>query len=123
MSGSAGETGRLDLWLKLVCLYKQRSEATAAVRGGLVKVNGVRVKPATTVSAGDVVEITSPRYRKVVVEEIPHGSVAKSVARTMYRDETPELPKSDLPAPSGARERGAGRPTKKQRREIEKYRF
>lgn len=118
------ENERLDLWLKLVCLYKHRTEATEACRGGLVKLNGNRVKPAAGVKIGDVVEISEPRYRRVVVTGIPSGNVSKAQAReTMYRDETPELPKEDVISGIGERDRGTGRPTKRERREIEKWKF
>ena len=116
------DTGRIDLWLKLVCLFKHRSEAADACRGGLVKVNGSRIKPAQKVKPGDVIEITGDHYRKVVVLELPAGNVSKQIARTLYRDETPELPKKDvLDIVFGERERGAGRPTKRERRDIEKW--
>lgn len=113
---------RIDLWLKLVCLAKHRSDATEACRGGHVKVNGNRAKPASTVRIDDVIEITEPLYRKVVVLGIPAHSIAKPVARTMYRDETPERPKDELPHFGiGERDRGAGRPTKRERRDMEKW--
>ncbi|MHB0968414.1 MAG: RNA-binding S4 domain-containing protein [Thermoanaerobaculia bacterium] len=113
---------RIDLWLKLVCLVKHRSDATEACRGGHVKINGNRAKPASTVRIDDVIEITEPHYRKVVVLGIPERSIAKPIARTMYRDETPPPPKDALPAYGiGERDRGAGRPTKRERREIEKW--
>jgi len=50
------ERHRIDVWLKLVCLVKHRNEATEACRGGHVKINGLRVKPAASVREGDVVE-------------------------------------------------------------------
>jgi ribosome-associated heat shock protein Hsp15 len=115
---------RIDVWLKLVCLFKHRADATEAVKGGLVKLNGTRVKPATSVKAGDVVEISEPRYRKVVVLDLPSGNVSKAQAReTMYRDETPEQPKEQGITGIGERDRGTGRPTKRERREIEKWRY
>lgn len=115
---------RIDVWLKLVCLFKHRSEATEAVKGGLVKLNGTRVKPAASVKPGDVIEISEPRYRKVVVLEIPTGNVAKAVARErIYRDETPEQPKDELAGMFAERDRGAGRPTKRERREIDKWKW
>lgn len=116
------ERHRIDTWLKLVCLFKHRGDATEACKGGLVKLNGSRVKPAAPVKPGDTIEFTiGQSYRKVVVEALPEGNVSKEVARTMYRDETPVRPKLEIP--SGAfRERGAGRPTKRERREIEKFR-
>jgi ribosome-associated heat shock protein Hsp15 len=109
---------RLDLWLKYVCVFKHRSEATEAVKGGRVKVNGNRVKPAASVRVDDLVEITEPRYRKLVVLEVPAKQASKDIARTMYRDETPvvEAP----PEPVVTRDRGTGRPSKRERREMEK---
>lgn len=116
------ERHRIDHWLKLVCLFKQRGDAAEACRGGHVKVNGQRVKPAAPVREGDVVEFyLHDRYRKVIVQGLPAGSISKEVARTMYLDESPE----PVRAPADEtflRERGAGRPTKKDRRDIEKWR-
>jgi ribosome-associated heat shock protein Hsp15 len=116
------EHPRIDLWLKHVCLVKHRSEATEACRGGLVKVNGLRVKPATPVRLDDVVELTEPRYRKVVVLSIPTKQAAKDAAREMYRDETPPPEPSLRGARSIERDSGAGRPTKRERREFDRWR-
>jgi ribosome-associated heat shock protein Hsp15 len=116
------ERHRIDHWLKLVCLFKQRGDATDACRGGHVKVNGQRVKPATPVKEGDVVEFyLGSTFRKVVVKGLPESNVSKEVARTMYVDETPRQERVDV-VTAILRERGAGRPTKKERREIEKWR-
>ncbi len=110
---------RIDLWLKYVCLMKHRIQATDACRGGHVKINGQRVKPATTVRQGDVVEFAQGRrFRRVVVQAIPESQASKEVARAMYIDQTPE-PVHDLPA-GVFRERGRGRPTKRERRDLEK---
>jgi ribosome-associated heat shock protein Hsp15 len=111
---------RIDLWLKHVCLVKHRAGATDACKGGLVKLNGQRVKPASVVRVNDVVELTEPRYRKVVVLAVPEKQASKDDARAAYRDETPPPPTIDEPVVY--RDRGAGRPTKKARREIEKWR-
>jgi ribosome-associated heat shock protein Hsp15 len=113
---------RIDVWLKHVCLFKHRSDATEACRGGLVKINGLRVKPAAKVSAGDVVEfMLGTVFRRVVVTALPVVQAAKDAARAMYVDESPKTEKPDVL--SGVfRERGAGRPTKKERRDIEKVR-
>jgi len=111
---------RIDLWLKLVCLFKHRGEATEACKAGHVKLNSARVKPAATVKPGDVIEFyVGTHYRKVVVQALPEGNVSKDVGRTMYVDETPVQPKAG-PAAGMYRERGAGRPTKRDRRDIEK---
>ncbi|HEY0156474.1 MAG TPA: S4 domain-containing protein [Thermoanaerobaculia bacterium] len=112
---------RIDLWLKLVCLFKHRGDATEACKGGHVRLNGVRVKPAAPVKEGDLVELfAGERYRRVVVKDLPTGNISKEVARTMYLDDTPVREK--IAMPSMERERGAGRPTKRDRREIEKIR-
>jgi ribosome-associated heat shock protein Hsp15 len=117
------ERHRIDHWLKLVCLFKHRSEATEACRGGHVKVNGQRVKPSADLKEGDLIEITDEeRYRRVVATGFPERSVSKEVARTMYVDETPVVEKPDLPVISGVRDRGTGRPTKRERRDMDKWR-
>lgn len=115
------ERHRIDVWLKLVCLFKHRSDATEACKGGKVKINGLRVKPAAAVKEGDVVEFYDggDRYRRIVVQALPAVNVSKEDARAMYADETPVQPKAEVVV---ARERGAGRPTKKDRRDIDKIR-
>jgi ribosome-associated heat shock protein Hsp15 len=110
------------VWLKLVCLFKHRTEATEGCRGGQVKLNGQRVKPAAAVKEGDVVEfLQGERPRRVVVAGLPTASIAKDVARTMYIDESPAYEKPES-ATKIVRDRGMGRPTKKERRDIEKLR-
>ena len=114
------ERHRIDAWLKLVCLFKHRTQATDACRGGHVKINGQRVKPASPVREGDVVEfLLDDVYRKVVVQGLPETQVAKPVARTMYIDETPKQ-EIDI-MHTAIRKRGSGRPTKRERREMEKW--
>jgi ribosome-associated heat shock protein Hsp15 len=116
------ERHRIDHWLKLVCLFKQRGDAADACRGGHVKVNGQRVKPAAPVKEGDVVEFyLHERFRRVIVQGLPMGSVSKDVARTLYIDESPEPQRVEVEI-SHFRDRGTGRPTKKERRDIEKWR-
>jgi ribosome-associated heat shock protein Hsp15 len=117
------ERHRIDTWLKLVCLFKHRADATEACKGGKVKLNDLRVKPAAVVKEGDVVEFYdgADHYRRVVVSALPESNVSKEAARTMYVDETPVQPKLDV-VKTVVRERGAGRPTKKDRRDIEKIR-
>src|ERR1044071_6351277 len=113
---------RIDLWLKYVCLVKHRGDATEICKGGHVKINGQRVKPAATVREGDVIEmVLGERFRRVVVSLLPHAQAAKELARTMYVDETPVQEKVDV-VTAISRDRGTGRPTKKERREMEKWR-
>jgi ribosome-associated heat shock protein Hsp15 len=115
------ERHRIDLWLKHVCLFKHRSQATEACRGGLVKINGQRVKPAAVVKKGDQIEfLAGENLRRVVVQTVPPGQQSKEAGRTMYLDESP--PPAPRQAVTVYRDRGAGRPTKKERRDIEKWR-
>lgn len=113
------ERHRIDMWLKLVCLMKHRAEAAEECRGGHVKLNGQRVKPSAAVREGDVVEfLRGTQFRRVFVQGLPERQVSKEAARTMYLDQTP---KQDIErAIGGFRERGSGRPTKRQRREIDR---
>src|SRR4051812_35260184 len=115
------ERHRIDHWLKLVCLFKQRGDAADACRGGHVKINGQRVKPSAPVRDGDVVEfLLDDHYRRVIVTGLPESNIAKAQARTMYVDETPKQEVDILR--SGIRERGSGRPTKRERRDLERLR-
>ena len=118
---SDSQRHRIDNWLKYVCLFKHRADATEACRGGRVKVNGQRVKPAAPVREEDVVEFYSGEtFRRVVVKGVPESQQAKDLARTMYVDETPVQPRLDT---GGLmyRERGSGRPTKRERRDLDQF--
>jgi ribosome-associated heat shock protein Hsp15 len=118
---SDSQRPRIDAWLKHVCLFKHRGDATDACRGGMVKVNGQRVKPSAVVREDDVIEFTAGEtFRRVVVKAIPATQQAKEAARAMYVDETPVVPKVDTRG-GIHRERGAGRPTKRERREVERF--
>ena len=115
------ERHRIDLWLKHVCLFKHRSQATEACKGGLVKLNGQRVKPAAVVKEGDQIEFSAgDNLRRVVVLAVPPSQQSKEAARTMYLDQSP--PPAPREGVTVFRDRGAGRPTKKERRDIEKLR-
>lgn len=117
------ERHRIDHWLKLVCLFKHRTEATEACRGGHVKVNGQRVKPAAVVREGDVVEfLHSDRFRRVIVAVLPEAQLSKDLGRTAYVDESPAPPEKQETAQVAFRDRGTGRPSKKERRELEDLR-
>ena len=115
------ERYRIDVWLKLVCLFKHRADATEACKGGKIKVNGLRVKPAAAVKANDVVEFYDggDHYRRVIVQATPAGNVSKEDARKMYIDDTPA--RTTVEKMATVRERGAGRPTKKDRRDIDRW--
>jgi ribosome-associated heat shock protein Hsp15 len=117
------ERARLDRWLWSVRLTKSRSEATDACRGGHVRVNGRPAKAAHVVVVGDRVEARlHGRDRIVEVVRLIENRVGAPIAVECYADHSPPPPsKGDAPAFS-ERERGAGRPTKRDRRQIERWR-
>jgi ribosome-associated heat shock protein Hsp15 len=116
-------TVRVDVWVWSVRLTKTRSLAAAACRAGHVRVNGERVKPAYAVKAGDVVRLFhAGRERVVTVTRVIHKRVGAPVAAECYRDDSPPPPPREAVAPAGVRDRGAGRPTKRERRELDRLR-
>ena len=82
---------RLDVWLDVACLFKTRSEAQRACKGGNVHVNGRAIKPHRDVNPGDVVEITRTlgRRQRVVVLALADRHIPKAEARRLYEDTTP----------------------------------
>ena len=82
---------RLDVWLDVACVYKTRSEAQRACRGGKITVNGARGKPNREIRAGDRIVITTPggTKRQIVVTAIAGRHVPKAEARSLYDDVTP----------------------------------
>ncbi|GAA0504145.1 RNA-binding protein S4 [Saccharopolyspora subtropica] len=116
------EQTRVDRWLWAVRLTKTRPDAAAACRGGHVRVNDRPAKPATTVSPGDEVRVrVGGRTRIVEVVRVIQRRVGAADAATCYIDRTP-APPPDVAVPVARRERGAGRPTKRDRRMIDKLR-
>lgn len=111
----------MDSWIWAVRLVKTRSGASAACKGGHVRVNGDRVKPSHPVRPGDVVRLRAGgRERVVVVERIIAKRVGAPVAAECYIDNSPPPPSREKVAPVAIRERGAGRPTKRDRRKIDR---
>ncbi|MFD3308346.1 RNA-binding S4 domain-containing protein [Streptomyces sp. NPDC058694] len=118
-----GETVRVDSWIWSVRLVKTRSMGATACRGGHVRVNGERVKPAHTVRVGDEVRLRHDgRERVVVVKRVIRKRVGAAVAAECLVDNSPPPPPREAVAPAGVRDRGAGRPTKRDRRELERLR-
>jgi ribosome-associated heat shock protein Hsp15 len=118
----AGEqTGRVDSWIWSVRLARTRSAASGACRAGHVRVNGVKVKPAHTIQAGDEVRVRDEgRERIVVVQRVITKRVGAPVAAECYLDHSPPPPPREEAVAVAVRDRGAGRPTKRERRSIEK---
>lgn len=113
---------RADVWLWSARLFPTRSAATTACRGGHVRRNGEPVKASQKVGLGDELRIRRPgRERIVVITRVLTKRVGAPVARTSYEDHSPE-PAPQLMAAPPRRERGTGRPTKKERREMDRLR-
>lgn len=116
-------TVRVDSWTWAVRLFKTRSLATAACRAGHVRVNGDRAKAAQSVKVGDEVRVRSAGFDTiVVVTRVVAKRVGAAVAVECYTDLTPPPPPREEVALLPIRDRGTGRPTKRERRELEELR-
>lgn len=113
---------RVDRWLWSIRLCKTRAEATKACAAGHVRVNGRPAKPATSVAVGDRVEARlHDRDRIVEVTRLIDTRVGAPIAVECYVDHSPPSPTRDT-AVAGEREHGAGRPTKRDRRQLDRWR-
>ncbi|MFK7916605.1 MAG: RNA-binding S4 domain-containing protein [Ilumatobacter sp.] len=114
----------MDQWVWSVRLTKTRADAAAACRAGHVKVNGKAAKPSTALKVGDRVEARlASRERVVDVSRLIVKRVGAGVAVECYVDHSPPPPER-LPevAVFAERDRGTGRPTKRDRRDIDRLR-
>ena len=119
----APTSARVDSWIWAVRLAKTRSAATAACRAGHVQVNGERAKAAQPVHIGDEVRLRNTDLERTVrVERLVVKRVGASVAIECLVDLTPPPPPREEVAAVIQRDRGAGRPTKRERRDLEKLR-
>lgn len=123
---SAAVTVRLDKWLQVARMFKTRSQATRACTLNRVTVNGAAAKPHRALALDDRVEVVQGDWTRVlIVKELRDRPVAKAEAAKLYEDLSPPQPPRDslerlLRRPPVKREKGAGRPTKKERRDIER---
>ncbi|MFC6090756.1 S4 domain-containing protein [Saccharothrix sp. BKS2] len=116
------ESTRVDRWLWAVRLTKTRSDAADACRGGHVRVNDRPAKAATTVVPGDEVRARVGNVTRVVeVVRVIQKRVGAAEAAACLIDRTPKPPPEAL-VPVARRERGAGRPTKRERRVLDRFR-
>jgi ribosome-associated heat shock protein Hsp15 len=116
------DSTRIDKWLCAVRVYKTRSQATEACDAGHVSINDKTVKPASTVQIGDRVSARiGQRSRDLEVVAIIEKRVGAAVAATCFVDHT--LPVEREPkVPIFVRDAGTGRPTKKDRRLLDRLR-
>jgi ribosome-associated heat shock protein Hsp15 len=126
-SQSPLDTIRLDVWLDVACLFKTRSEAQRACKGGKVDVNGQAAKPHREVKPGDEIEISRPlgRKQRIVVRKLADRHIPRAEARELYEDLTPpptpeevEARRIERLARAFMRPAGAGTPDKRERRQL-----
>lgn len=118
---------RLDKWLWAARFFKTRGLALDALKGGKVELNGQKPKPSKTVNLGDVLAVTQEHRKvKITVLNITDKRGSAELAELLYRLDSEVLnqrkPTLDM-ALIGYREKGAGRPTKRDRRKIEAIDF
>ncbi|MCR2792368.1 S4 domain-containing protein [Microbacterium sp. zg.Y625] len=119
----AAKPARVDAWLWAVRVYKTRSAATAACRAGHVRVNGERAKAAQPVRAGDELRVRIAGFDRIlVVRQTITKRVGAALAAAAVDDRTPPPPPREMTAFVPVRDRGAGRPTKRERRETDRLR-
>lgn len=115
---------RIDKYLWAIRAFKTRSISTEACKAGRVKLNGQNLKPSHVVKIGEVYTVQKGSDKKIVeVVALLERRVDAKTAINFYKDLTPveETPayKSMFHSPALSRDRGAGRPTKRDRREID----
>ncbi len=120
---------RIDKWLWAVRIFKSRTIASEVVKQGHVKLAGKTLKPSSSISVGDALRVRRNGYdMEYEVLGLLEKRVGAPIAVTCYRDVTPaeEMSKfeswSKIGAPAGLRDRGTGRPTKRERRDIDDFR-
>lgn len=115
---------RVDRWLWAARVFKTRSLAAHACDGGKVDVNTQAAKPAKALRPGDVVQVTLPQGRRRIlkVAALDERRGPPAVARRLFEDLTPPEPRQPRWASPPRREPGTGRPTKRERRDIDRLR-
>jgi ribosome-associated heat shock protein Hsp15 len=122
------EAIRIDKYLWAVRLYKTRSLATDACRNGHVRMNGQPLKPSHEIKVGEVYEISIDQLHKVVeVKEMLGNRVGAKLVENYMTDLTPQEEYDRIQFirqySFEKRDRGTGRPTKRDRREIEDFKY
>ena len=122
------EDTRIDKWLWAARFFKTRSQATAAVTGGKVEINGDTAKPSKTVKVGDNIRLRlGPVEYRVTVTGIAERRGSAAVAQTLYEESAESLAERQKIAAerrfaSAPSYEEKGRPSKKDRRELERWR-
>ncbi len=124
MASEQPPTGRLDKWLWTVRIFKTRGLAADACRDGCVTINALAAKPSRDVRAGELIRVEQgPVVRTLVVRAIPLRRIGAKVVVEFCGDQTPpeEVAKARVQPMQEflPRAKGSGRPTKRERREID----
>lgn len=119
------EDVRIDKWMWVARLFKTRTLAGEACRAGKIKIDGQAVKPSRELKTGDILDIRLPHINKTVeVKQLLRNRVSAKQVPEVYTDLTPqeEYERVQLMREFNyeRRDRGIGRPTKKERRLIDK---
>ena len=122
------EPVRIDKYLWAVRLYKTRSLATDACRCGHVRLNGMPVKPSHEVHEGEVYELSIEQLHKVIeVKQLLNNRVGAKLVENYMIDRTPQEEYERIQMVRKyafeKRDRGSGRPTKRERRDIEEFKY
>ncbi len=122
------EKVRIDKWLWSVRIFKTRTLATDACKSGKVKIDDTSVKPSYLLQRDEIVQVRKNGFNLVFkVKDLIQKRVGAPIAQTCYEDLTPQEELNKYrdwfvgKAAAELREKGAGRPTKKERREIERF--
>jgi ribosome-associated heat shock protein Hsp15 len=122
---SEREVARLDKWLWFARVVKTRTLAAALVEDGKVRINRIKVtKPSQSVRIGDVLTVAvGPRVRLMKVLAFAERRGPPSTAQALFADLSPPPapPSEPMAKPTGERLPGSGRPTKRERREMERF--
>jgi ribosome-associated heat shock protein Hsp15 len=123
------ETVRLDRWLMAARFYKTRTQAAKACEGRKVKVNGITAKPHKFIHVGDTLTVHHRgRYRNLEVLGLAQRGLPPKLARELYHEEIRQLSQEEKElldlfklSEKKIRPKFKGRPTKKERRRLEKF--
>ena len=115
---------RIDKYIWAIRCFKTRSEATEACKGNKVQIGGSPVKPSREVKIGDVIQVRKGPYQYTYkVLQLAENRMGAQLVPDFAENLTPESELAKMKAPVETffvrRERGTGRPTKKERRELD----
>jgi ribosome-associated heat shock protein Hsp15 len=119
--GALVEQTRIDRWLTAARVFKSRTLAQAACEAGHVRINDAQARPSQLVKIGDEVRAFAPRGITVLlVKGLAEKRLSAALAQLLYEDHSPPPPPKEERV--AVRERGAGRPTKADRRALSRLR-